>query len=151
MSIFNPDQFLAASVTTAHDTKIARVPDGIYDGQVKKLEFRTLEASADNPERTIMEVIWSVLDPKVKEITGIEEPTVRQSIWLDLGPTGALLTDKGKNVGLGKLREALGQNKQGKAWAPSHLVGGRAKISVKGVTNKKDGEIYAQVEKVAHA
>jgi hypothetical protein len=151
MSIFNPDTFLGATTTEALDTKVPRVPDGIWKGQVKSLNFRTLEASADKGERTIMEVTWSILDESVKKETGLPEPTVRQTIWLDLDAQGKLAAGAGKNVSIGRLREALGQNKPGKPWAPAHLVGGMAKVSVKSTVNKRDGETYSEVDKVAKA
>ena len=151
MSTFSAEQFMQGSVTDAHDTVVPRVPDGIYLAQVNKLDFRTLEANGDNPERTIMEVTWNILDEKVAKLTGIANPIVRQSIWLDLDAQGKLLTTSGKNVGLGRLRDALGQNKAGKPWAPNMLVGGSARVSVKGILNKKDGETYSQVDKVTKA
>jgi hypothetical protein len=148
MSAFNPEQFMSTTTTDAHETKMIRIADGVYKGQISKVDYRTIAAKDANPERVIMEVTWDVLDEAVKKATGMAKPTVRQSIWLDI-IDGKLETGPGKNIGLGQLREALGQNKPGKPWAPAHLNGGMATISVKAKLNKSDGESYPEVNKVA--
>ena len=68
------------------------------------------------------------------------EPTVRQTIWLDLTESGSLDFGKGRNVGLGRLRDALGQNETGKPWQPGMMVGGVAKIKVTHSIDKRDNE-----------
>jgi hypothetical protein len=150
MNTFNAEQFMGTTTKDVHETKIITVPDGVYKGQITKLDFRTIAAKDTNPERIIMEVLWEILDSdgKLKKITGLEKNTVRQSIWLDMHE-GKLEVGPGKNIGLGRLREAVGQNKPGKEWAPSHLNQQMATIQVKGQLNKMDNEIYAQVSRVS--
>jgi hypothetical protein len=148
-SSFNPDQFLSTSVSEANDTKLILVPVGVVQSaQVSKLDLRKLDANDQNPERFILEVIWIALDESVKKETGLDKPTVRQSIWLDTLPSGALDMGKGKNVGLGRLREAVGQNKAGKSWAMNMLNGATASLLIEHVLNKKDEQTYAQVKRV---
>lgn len=77
------------------------------------------------------------------------EPSVRQTLWLDTTESGGLDFGKGKNVGLGRLREALGQNAPGKPWAPGMLVGGVAKVKVSHSIDKRDNvTINADVKAV---
>lgn len=61
-------------------------------------------------------------DDGVRQKLGQERVTVRLRINLDLDPsTNKLVAGEGKNVALGRLREALGQNKPG--WTPQNLLG----------------------------
>ncbi|MGH2638967.1 MAG: hypothetical protein ACRDF4_06765, partial [Rhabdochlamydiaceae bacterium] len=46
--------------------------------------------------------------------------------FLELTSSGAIDFGKGKNVGLGRLREALGQNKIGKPWSFNMIRGSLA-------------------------
>jgi hypothetical protein len=99
-----------------------------------------------------MEISWEVTDDKIKKLTGIDHPIAKQSIWLDLTSEGQLDKGPGKNVALGALREAVGQNKPGKAWAPSHLNNAVATILVKGEKDKSNPDItYARVTRVSKA
>jgi hypothetical protein len=59
------------------------------------------------------------------------EPSVSQSLMLDMTESGALAVGTNKNVNLGRLREALGQNVSGRPWSPNMLQGQVARISVK--------------------
>lgn len=148
-STFNPEAFLGQQVTEAHETRMVLVPEGTALGQIKSLNVRKLDATGDNPERYILAIQWAVLDDEVKRITGLNEPTVPQDIWLDTNASGGLESGPGKNVSLGRLREAVGQNKPGKAWAMSHLNGALANLIIKHEVSKKDGETYAKAVKVS--
>ena len=61
-----------------------------------------------------------------------------------------MLFGSNKNVKLGRLREALGQNKNGQAWSFGMLKGaGPIKVSIE--PDKKNPEDYSRVVKVASA
>ncbi len=152
MSTFNPEQFMSTTITDKLDNVLIPVPDGPHRAQITKIDYRTLDAKDNNPERTLMEISWEVTDEKVKKLTGLEKPTARQTIWLDLTAEGQLATGAGKNIGLGALREAVGQNKPGKPWSPSHLMNAIATILVKGEKDKTNPEVvYARVTRVSKA
>lgn len=152
MSTFNPEQFMSTTTTDKMDTNTIPVPDGTHRAQVDSINYRTLEAKDTNPERTIMEINWAVTSDDVKKKTGLDKPIAKQSIWLDLNGQGQLLTGAGKNIGLGALREALGQNKPGKLWAPSYLNNAVATILVKGEKDKQNPDVvYARVTRVSKA
>lgn len=144
MSSFNPDTFLSTETTEANATSYNPVPEGEMIGAIKAVKPRVL---ADG--RAVFDVTWIVDDEAAREATGMAEPQVRQTIWLDVTESGGLDFGKGKNVGLGKLREAVGQNQSGKPWAPGMLVGQLAKIKVGHSIDKRDNvTIQADVKNV---
>lgn len=143
MSTFNPDNFLNTSTTEANDTKYSPVPEGEYPASVKEIKPRSTTSG-----KSILDVVWSIDDSSGTcfAVTGMKDNTVRQSIFLDITDSGGLDVGKGKNVQLGKLREALRQNQAGKAWRPGDLIGGVAKIKV---SHRQDGDAtYTDVKGV---
>ena len=70
--------------------------------------------------RAVMDVTWLILDEDVKKETELERPTCRQGFFLEVNDKGGLERGKNKNVGLGRLLEALGIN-QGDKWSPEGL------------------------------
>jgi hypothetical protein len=143
MSMFNPDTFLNTSYEEEFSTARIPVPEGEYTAVIREIKPRTAGA---NKERAVLDVIYGIDDPSVAEVTGFESPQVRQSIFLDLSPTGSLALGPGKNVQLGKLREACGQNQKGKPWQPGMLVGQVVKVKVAHRTF--EDEIQADVKAV---
>lgn len=144
MSTFNPDVFLNTEVDSANATTYTPVPEGEPVGAIKSVKPRVLTDG-----RAVFDVTWVVDDDAAREVTGMAEPTVRQTIWLDITDAGGLDFGKGKNVGLGRLREAVGQNKPGKPWAPGMLVGQVAKLKVVHSIDRRDGvTINAEVKAV---
>lgn len=141
-STFDPDMFMNTQTTDANDTQFAPVPIGHYQGAITKVEPRT---AGDKP---VLEVTWAISDQAARDATGLENPTVRQTIWLDVTPQGGLDNGRGKNVGLGKLRSALGQNTPGQPWSPGMLIGQAAGLEVSHRSGKEPGEVYAQVKAV---
>lgn len=142
-SVFDPDMFMNQQTTDANSTAYVPVPEGEYQAVIKDVKAGT---AGDKP---VLNLTWGVDDAEVREVTGLEEPTVRQTIWLDLTASGGLDMGKGKNVGLGKLREALGQNQPGQPWAPGMLNGQVAMINVKHRSGKEPGEVFADVKSVS--
>lgn len=144
-SLFNPKAFLDTSTDTAFETKRTDVPENDYPGEITKLEAEEF-TKKDGTAGHQLTVFWRVDDDKAREATGLKEPTVRQKIFLDLTPKGELASGKNMNLGLGKLREAVGQNKAGKKWVPSMLIGATALIHVgsRTVNEDKDGNPYPE-------
>jgi hypothetical protein len=145
MSQFNPDTFLSTETQSANATTYVPVPEGEHQAMIKTIKPRVLTDG-----RAVLDVTWAVDSDEARAETGMAEPTVRQTLWLDTTEQGGLDFGKGKNVQLGRLRDALGQNQSGKPWAPGMLVGGVAKIKVAHSIDKRDGEtINADVKAVA--
>lgn len=144
MSAFNPDLFLNTETDSASATTYTPVPEGEFNASIKTIKPRVLTDG-----RAVLDITWTVDDETARQETGMAEPSVRQTLWLDTTESGGLDFGKGKNVGLGRLREALGQNQAGKPWAPGMLVGQVATVKVSHSIDKRDGvTINAEVKAV---
>lgn len=144
---FDPQSFLDASVSGTNDTKVIPVPVGEYMGIVEKVTPRQWQSKDGSTTGISLDVIWLIEDESVKEYLGRPSVSCKQGIMLDLTPQGGLDMSKGKNVGLGRLREAVGKNNSGEAFSFAMLPGSAAKV---GVTHRVVGEdIYAEVKQVA--
>ena len=144
MSAFNPDTFLNTQTTEANDTAVIPVPEGEHPAAIKTIKPRVLTDG-----RAVLDIYWTVNSDEARDETGQAEPIVRQTVWLDTTESGGLDFGKGKNVGLGKLRDAVGQNQSGKPWAPGMLIGAAAIVKVGHSIDKRDGEtIQADVKAV---
>jgi hypothetical protein len=141
--MFNVDAFTQTSVTESFSTATDPVPVGEYTGMLEKIDKPRVQG-----EYIVWDLTWTVDDAALAAQLGRKKVTVRQSVFLDVTEAGNLDTSKGKNVQLGRLREALGQNAPGQAWAPSMMQGKAAKIKVTHRTDA-DGNVRDQVSAVA--
>lgn len=148
MSAFDPDLFLAQTVEQANDTKVVPCPAGEFMGIVKDFKARQWTSKKDpSVSGVALDITWSVDDQGVKTLLDRDEVTVKQGIMLDMTEQGGLDMGKGKNVGLGRLREALGLNVPGQPFSFPMLAGRIAKLTV---SHRVDGEdVYAEVKMVA--
>ena len=148
---FDPASFLMQETSDQMDTQFVLIPAGEYPAMIKTVEARQQQNPNDPTVLwTILDVTYAIDDAGVREETDQTEPTIRQSIFLDLGDDNKLDTGKGKNVNLGRLREAVGLNQPGQAFSFGALVGQACVVAVKHTPDKKDPEItYANVNKVA--
>jgi hypothetical protein len=151
MSTFDPQSFLSADTAEQMDTRFPLIPQGEYPAIVKGIDARQQESSK-NPGTvwTILDITYTVDDAGVREETGLPEPTIRQSIFLDVKDDGTLDTGPSKNVNLGRLRAALGLNQAGQSFNFNMLVGQPSVVAVKHNPDRNDPEIvYANVSRVA--
>lgn len=139
MTTFDPNTIITESTST----EFVVVPAGEYTAYISKFDFR--EAGG----KPVCELTWTLDDPELPSITGRDQNTVRQTLWLDVTPAGGLDMGKGKNVQLGRLRELFGQNKAGTPWQFGNLVGNVAKVNVTHRINQSNGQTNAQVASVA--
>lgn len=148
MSSFDPNQFLDVQITEANDTKLVPVPEAEYTAVIDKVTTRAWQGKADPSKSGVtLEVLWDIDDTALKAELGRDKITVKQGIMLDLTDSGSFDMGKGKNVGLGRLREALDMNKPGIPFAFSMLPGRVATVSVK--HRIVEDAIYAEVRGVA--
>ena len=151
-SLFNAESFLQQSVTGALDTAFPTIPAGEYPAIVKKIEARQMQNTKE-PEKgdfTVLDIHWGIDDAAAKAETGLDEPTCRQSLFLDLDENGQLDVSPKKNIGLGRLREALGLNNPDKPFSFGDLMNQPALVRVEHKPNANDPENpYANVTKVA--
>lgn len=147
MSVFNPDTFLNQDEVGALSTSFEPIPDGEFEAHVGSGDD-AVKARTTNTGRAILDVTWEIENQQLKEQLGRDKLTVRQSVFLDLTPQGTLDRGKGKNVQLGRLRDALGQNDPSRPWNPNMLRGaGPAKIRIS--QREADGNIYNDVKGVS--
>jgi hypothetical protein len=128
--VFDPDQFMQEEVSGANDTTYPTLPAGEYMGVIADVKVRQTEGK-DGKSFYPADITWDLInvDPKVLADLGRDKATVRQSVFLDLSDSGGLDLGKGKNVQLGRLREALDLNTPG--FSLRKLVGaGPAKLAV---------------------
>ena len=148
MSVFNPETFLDQQFTEANSTQMVPVPVGEYTAVIKDVKARQWQSKKDPSVAGLtLDVTWDIDSPEVRELLGRDTVTVKQGIMLDLTDTGSLDMGKGRNVGLGRLREALDLNKPGEPFAFSMLPVRVAQITV---SHRIDGDnIYTDVKGVA--
>jgi hypothetical protein len=151
MSAFDPDVFMNTQVVGANATKVEACP--VRDAAlavVDKVEADSFSGTKD-PSKTYhkLSVLWSIDEQDIKDELGRDKVTVKQDMFLDLTDGGTLDMGTGKNVSLGRLREALGQNDPSKPWAPPMLVGNVARVKIEHEIVK--GETYARVTGVTKA
>lgn len=148
MSEFDPAAFLNMEVDAKFETEFTPIPEGEFPAQISDVVPRTVKTK--NGERVIVGIKWLILDQSVAEQTGIESPTVKQDLWIDMDDNGALATGINQNIGLGALRDILGQNEEGKAWSFANLTGGEAIVKV--VHRMTDNQrIMAEINQVTKA
>ena len=146
--MFNPDQFLDMQIEGQNDTKVVPVPAGEYTAMIEEVKVRQWQAKADPSKSGLtLDVQWSIDDASVKELLGRDKVTVKQGIMLDLTDAGGLDMGKGRNIGLGRLREALDLNQPGRPFSFTMLTGRVARVSVS--HRIADDNIFAEVKQVA--
>jgi|SRR5688500_13408223 len=147
--MFDTDNFLDFGTDDAFSTEMKPVPEREYRATVtEKMKHRRVE-STKNPGESflVVDLNWMIDDPALAEELG-RDPIVRHSVFVDLTPDGTgMAKGEGKNIRLGQLRDAVGQNVPGQPWKFGHLVGQCALIKVK--HNTRNGVIYAEVDGVA--
>lgn len=150
---FNPEQFLSSTFNESNSTELLQVPEGEYTAVTEPVtaeSFRTFDykkGERAGQKGVMLHLTWSINDESgaLSEYLG-RAPKVRQSLTLDFGPGGTLEFGKGKNVSLGRLREAFNQNLTGRPWSFTMLGGQVARIKVK---HRIDGgNTYAEVSEV---
>jgi len=137
--VFDSDSFMSATSEGEMSTEFVPVPEGEFNAVIDGVKVREAKGNV------LLDVSWNIDDAAVAEATGRDKNTVRQTLFLDMTDGGGLDLSQGKNVQLGKLREALGQNGPG-AWSPSMLDGNVAKVRVS--HRMYEGTTYADVKGV---
>lgn len=145
---FDPNTFLNQEYNEALDTKVIPCPVGDYPAISEKVDVIPWQSRDGSKSGLKAQIIWDIQDENVKQICQRDTVKVRQDIMLDLNETGnGLDMGKGKNIGLGRLREALDLNQPGAPFSFAAMQGRLATVNIK---HRVDGEdIYAEVKGVA--
>lgn len=148
------DALANVSINEPMATQIATCPEGEYTAIVGSLPENGIkgwmrEVDTKNGPRVILQVPMSILDDKVKADLGRDTVFVRMDLWLDTA-NGGLETGDGKNVDLGRLREALGQNTKPN-WSFADLPGaGPVKVLVAHRADRNDPtRKFAEIKRVS--
>jgi hypothetical protein len=153
---FNADAFLSQAVEGKSSIQPLLLPEGDYgpcyiDSPITEKNFQVVKVERDGQQvdQVILRLFWIVQDEAARRVARRDKVTVRQDVWLDFEPSGALSMKEGDNIGLGRVREAVGQNDSG-PWAPSHLGGaGPARIHIRHRKDKvKVDTWYQEVDRV---
>jgi hypothetical protein len=145
---FDPDVFLGLTVDKELDTKTIPIPPGTYPGVIEDVKPKLITSNNTGEEYLIFEVFFRIDDESVKQATGRDKPRTRMSIFVDRTESGGIDVAKGKNIQLGKLRDAVNQNNPGQPWAPSMLKGAACRIKVGHRKDPNSGDMYDEVQAV---
>lgn len=150
--MFDVQSLMDMQINEANSTSSVPVPENEYQAQIKELRARPWSSKDGLSSGVSLDVSWEIIDAdgSVKEVTGRDKNIVRQSIGLDFKEgTNDLDFGRGRNVGLGRLREAVGLNEPGRSFSFPQLVGQIALVRVKH-RSADDGTdtVYAEVKAV---
>jgi hypothetical protein len=146
---FDANSFLDSTVSGANDTKTVPVPVGEYMAIISKIAPRQWQSKDGTSSGVALDIFWAIEDTQVKAELGRDEVICKQGLMLDLNADGTLDMSKGKNVALGRLREAVGKNSPSEPFSFAMLPGLSARVSVKHRMGQNDGEVFAEVKGVA--
>lgn len=144
---FDPTAFLNQTYDEALDTKLVPCPVGEYLAIADKVEIKPWAARDGSSSGLKLFILWDIQDDNVKQLLGRDSVKVPQDQMLDLTEDGNLDLGKGKNVGLGRIREALDMNTPGEPFAFGMIQGRMATAKVSHRTAGED--IFAEIKAIA--
>jgi len=152
---FNAESFLNQTITESMSTVTVPCPEGEFKAFIDDGEnaIKVREGGLDrngnelSPQCVVQFAIMG--DQMPNQALKRDKVLVPMNIWLDI-KNGALDMEEGKNVGLGRLRKAIGQNTPG-PWNPL-MMKGKGPVMIK-VTQRSDKneplQKYAEVSRVS--
>lgn len=117
---FNAELFLHQELDQANETAYTPVPAGDYQAIISDIALNARDINGR--EVLILDVKWDIIDDELRALQNMQTVIVRQGIFIDI-EGGAIAFGTNKNVALGRLRDALGQNDNGKPWSMADLRG----------------------------
>ena len=157
-STFDPNTFIATNIDAPMATSVRLVPEGEYDAFVGDIgadnfekfdfEYKKGKRMGQSGSMYKFSVPFILQNEAVRIELARETLMCNQELNLDVDSmTGQLDFGPDKNVGLGRLREATGQNVPG-PWNPTMLAGaGPVVVRVQHKTIKpNNGEPYLKAE-----
>lgn len=141
---FNAESFLHTQYTEENSTVRLPLIEGEYRGLITKVAAAMTKNGTPK-----LDVSWEIDHAELADEVGRDKTTIRQTVWLDFNDAGNLDFGSGKNLQLGRLREAVGQNVAGDPWSPKNLEGEMATVRVKHRVDANDAEvIYEDIRSV---
>lgn len=157
MTTFDTDTFLNATYEAANSTRLPLVPAGEFPAEVDRISVTSgviKEGERAGESWHMLNLMWSIQDDKLKEKLKMDKVSVKQSFFLDVTEGGTLDMGEGKNVQLGRVREAVGMNTT-RRFSINSLKGAMGLIRVDNKVAERDGgtlkkgEMFAEVGAVA--
>lgn len=152
---FDADAFMNTTYDQPLDTQMSNMPDGEYSAMVGDFDSTALKTvNTKNGPRTILEIPFVLQDNDgslAAKLGPRQQYIHKESYWLDFDANGSLAFGPDKNIRLGQLRAALGQNERGVPWAPAMMRNmGPLRIAIKTTPDKNDPEKkYTNITKYA--
>lgn len=123
---FDASSFMEQTIDAPMSTEVEQVPEGEYRAMIDDFDasaFRTFTSQKNGKDFTIFSPPFILQDDALAAKLGRERLVVyHKGMFLDFDDKGGLDTSKGKNVQLGQLRDATGQNAGG-PWGFGQLKG----------------------------
>jgi len=149
MSTFDPNAFEEQIITDVSATHMTPVPEG-SDYKAIIDDYKFAEVAIKGEKQLVLNVFFKLLeDPRLEEVgLSADMAPVRHTLWLNLRPDGGIAYGPNQNVGLGKLRQALGLNKPNMQW--SQLRGaGPVSLTIAHRADKNDPEVlYTDIKRI---
>lgn len=155
---FDADAFMNTTIDAPMATQLQSVPEGEYTAMIGDFDstaFRTVavtnKTTGEVTDRPVLDIPFIIQDEALRVKMEREQVIHKETYWLDLTAEGRLDTGPDKNVRLGQLRAALGQNSPGVPWGPSMLRNmGPVRIMIKTTSDKRDPDRkYTNITKYA--
>lgn len=128
---FDPDAFMQTHVDAPMADTYVLCPEGDHKAMIDDFdsgafeqidfEYKRGERKGEPGSMTKFTCPFVIQDPAVAQKMGVEKVVVRKQLIIDLDENGGLATGVNKNVGLGEIRAAVGQNNAG--WSFPNLRG----------------------------
>jgi hypothetical protein len=147
---FDPDTFMQQTVDAPLETEFKICPAGEYPSMIDDFDSSAFEqidfeykkgARAGEPgTMTKFNCPFVINDDRAKQELGRDKVIVYATLLLDIDENGGIATGQNKNVKLGQIREAVGQNQAG-SWSVAQLRGaGPLMVKVEHIEfQRKDG------------
>lgn len=145
---FDPDTFMQQNIDQPLETEVKLVPEGEYQAMIADFDSKAFEQiefkykkgdrAGDPGTMTKFNCPFVITDSRLQEAIGRDQTTVTKQMILDLDTSGSLDFGINKNVALGQIRAAVGQNVAG-PWSIGQLRGtGPVVVRVDHRSGKRD-------------
>jgi len=120
--MFDVETFLNTTTTESMSTAFATAPEGVFILQIE--DVTAASGTSETGPWIRLDITYSLTDHTILESLNVRRLIVRGGrLFLDLKDDGSLDFSEGRNVRLGRLRDAVHQNRKGQPWSPSMLKG----------------------------
>jgi hypothetical protein len=138
---FNVNEFLSENIDAPLDTKRDPIPEGEYSAQIgiddKSVDLQAGVSAKNQKPWLRLDLTLELTDPNLAAQLKRDKVVVRYGLMLDLNEQGKLDTRPQRNINLGKLRDAVDQNRPGN-WNFFMLKGQPLKVKIKHRANEEN-------------